>query len=86
MRNAWIGLVLAGCATVTPVYGPDGKPAFLVECGGRMANCHQAALEKCKGPYATIGQDGGVVPYFTPTPQGGIGGAVRRFELTVRCQ
>ena len=83
MKRVWMLLALTGCATVSPVYGPDGKAALLVECGGSVSNCYRAAEERCKGPYSTISRDGTVVPYLAPGLGGG--GGVRRFELMVRC-
>lgn len=85
MRIALLAL-LAGCTTVSPIYAPDGKAAFLVECRGTISRCYQAAQEQCKGPYVPLAKDGTVLPIYTANQYGAIGGGARVFELTVRCQ
>ncbi|HXD38157.1 MAG TPA: hypothetical protein VN624_15990 [Rhodanobacter sp.] len=53
---------LAGCATATPTYGPDGRPAYTIECGGSSANwnmCFQKAGELCgTSGYDVIARNG----------------------------
>ena len=50
----WIVLLaialLAGCATAKPTYGPDGKPAYAVDCSGTAGNwgmCYEKAGSLC---------------------------------------
>lgn len=48
--------LVSGCATVTPIYAPDGKAAYLVECHGKIARCHATAAELCKGAYVPLAE------------------------------
>lgn len=81
-----LALLLAGCTTVSPMYGPDGQAAFVVECMGTISRCYQAAQDQCKGPYVQLAKDGSVTPFFTANQYGAVGGGARRFEITFRCQ
>lgn len=53
---------LASCATATPTYGPDGRPAYTIECGGTAASwgmCFQKAGALCGASgYDVIARNG----------------------------
>lgn len=51
---------LAGCAQSTPIYGPDGKQAHLIECPGAavpMSACFSKANETCPAGYVLLNRD-----------------------------
>lgn len=48
-------VLLAGCAaTAKPIPGPDGTPAFMVECTQSQGweQCYEKAAEVCGGRYS----------------------------------
>ena len=49
-------LVLTSCTGITKAYGPDGKVAYLVECGVLLQSvCLNRALEACPEGYRMLG-------------------------------
>ena len=51
---------LAGCATSKPIQGPNGKPAYLVKCGGAVIDaCYKKAAEVCPDGYTLLEKTGG---------------------------
>lgn len=84
MRIAILSALLAGCAVAgkpLPVTAPDGAAAFLVECRGSLANCHQAARAQC-AEYLPIGDN------RRSSTFGNAYGVqtVHIFEMTFRCR
>jgi hypothetical protein len=80
----WIaGLaLLAGCTTApVDIYGPDGRPALLVECTYSVARCHAAARERCAGAYTSIDEKGTA----NVIGSGGVVSTQQRYALTFRC-
>lgn len=75
-------LLLAGCTTLTPVYAPDGKPAYMVECGGSVARCHNAAREQCRGAYTPLDEQRASGAFGTTS---GMIVPTHRYALTFRC-
>lgn len=46
------GVVLAGCASVKKVKGPNGEDAYQVQCGNAVKNkCIEKAAELCPNGY-----------------------------------
>ena len=44
-------VVISGCTTVAPTFGPDGRAAFTLDCSGTMQSwggCHKKAGNLCK--------------------------------------
>lgn len=60
---------LAGCATSTAMYAPDGKEMLAIECHGSAqspAACFKKAGEVCgSSGYQIIGKDGEAIPTST---------------------
>ena len=57
---------LAGCASINPVpfKGPNGHPAFAMECSGMgrtLEACYQKAGEVCPSGYRIVDRTSGVV-------------------------
>lgn len=54
--------LLAGCATATPIFTPDGRKGFAIDCSGgglTWAECMQKAGEICgSAGYDTFTQNG----------------------------
>lgn len=49
---AWSAILLAGCAEVTPITTPGGRPGFVVSCDGADSgweDCYEAASDACDG-------------------------------------
>lgn len=73
----WILLLLpllAACAGINPkpVAGPNGRPAYLMECSGlgrTLEACHAKAEELCPDGYAVIAQSSETV--VVPLMDGG---------------
>lgn len=86
MRAIVLGLMLAGCATTTPIYDREGKPALLVECGPHASSCFAKAQEACAGPYTLLDEGGHSGVFGVPQHGGGMMiGTARRNSIKVRC-
>lgn len=45
-----LALLLTGCVTASPTYGPDGRRAYTIECDGvqhSIGDCYQKAGQLC---------------------------------------
>lgn len=45
--------ILVGCATATPIIGPDGTENQLISCPS-ITQCYEKAREVCGGPYKIV--------------------------------
>ncbi len=52
---------IMGCATATPVRGPDGGRWYNIECPGKMSRCWEEAAYTCPNGYHTASESHGVV-------------------------
>ena len=66
-----LALLLAGCATAKPTYGPDGRPAYAVECSGSALSwglCYEKAGSICgKSGYSVVSKSGDKGMIATPS-------------------
>ena len=56
MKSLGLGLLvwsLAGCATATPIVGPDGTENQLISCPA-IQQCYEKAREVCGGTYKIV--------------------------------
>lgn len=74
-------MVLAGCATASPVALPNGVMGHSIECSA-LADCYNKAGEVCGGGYSIIATDGREVPVMT----GGAFYTVSNRTLIVQCK
>jgi hypothetical protein len=51
-------MVLGGCATASPVMGPDGTQHFTVTCR-RSAGCFEEAARACPNGYTLVSNNPG---------------------------
>lgn len=60
-------LPLAGCATSSQTFGPDGKAAYTINCPGganSWGSCYEKAGSLCgKSGYEVVAQNGSVTPF-----------------------
>ena len=69
-------LTLSGCATATPIIGPDGTENQLISCG-TVEQCYQKAHEVCGGPYKIVN---------TNSERGGADGSMSNTtKLLIKC-
>jgi hypothetical protein len=59
MRACYVVLasLVAGCASATEIYGPDGQAAMLIECPGAavpISACFKKANDVCPSGYALL--------------------------------
>jgi hypothetical protein len=88
-------LALGACVHSTPVSGPDGKAAMLIEGCKSLGTCFEEAAAKCPKGYALMDQGAVLVSapspgVFVPNGYGGglvVGGNVSssRHHIMVRC-
>lgn len=79
MRVIAITLLLVGCTTVTPTFGPNGERLVYIECDYTgMPDCYAMANKACPGGYRQVGK----VDTFTP---GLLSSSVSK-NITVACQ
>lgn len=72
-------LLLAGCATSTMTYGPDGEPLVFIECdSGTMTMCYDEARKRCPAGYEVVEAVNESKP--------GVLSTVTTRTLTVACQ
>lgn len=88
--GALAALALAGCASVTPTYGPDGRQAFALNCSGLARSwnrCLEAAGEKCgtRG-YRVVSVNGDTGAIAVASPQGAFGASVIDRTMEVECR
>lgn len=79
---ACTALLICGCAHVTPVSGPDGKPALAIRCGIKQESCYQAAGEHCPNGYNLL--DSGNGSAVVGTRYGLAGGSHR--TMLIQCK
>lgn len=91
-------LPLAGCATSTQTYGPDGKAAHSINCPGganSWGSCYEKAGNLCgKSGYDVVAQGGTVTPFglasgYANAAGGsftGAGGGLTSRSLLVQCK
>jgi hypothetical protein len=58
---ALVAFAVAGCTRVTQISGPDGKPAYSLNCGANRAGCLQKAGEMCPAGYTVLDSAQGMV-------------------------
>jgi hypothetical protein len=66
-------LALAGCASADRIYGPDGQPAYVINCawgapGNALSSCYSKAMEVCPRGYAML-------DHGQPQQQAALGGS-----------
>lgn len=85
-----ISIALAGCATSSPTYAPDGSQAFSLNCSGTARNwgmCYEKAGEICKEKGYTVVAGGSDQTSTVVANQYGLGassGFTR--SLVVKCK
>lgn len=78
MYRLLICLTLAGCASSTNTYGPNGEPQVFIDCNLAGLNaCYQEAAKRCPRGYRTVQ----VVDTFTP----GVLSSHSEKNITVAC-
>jgi hypothetical protein len=58
-------LLLAGCAGASEIRGPQGRPAYLIECPGvaaAMGACFREANRLCPSGYAVLDAEPALEP------------------------
>lgn len=85
-----ISLLIAGCATASKTYTPDGKTGFNITCSGSVlswGDCYQKAGDICgsKG-YNLISQSGDQGSTVTSNQFGLYGGTVTSRSILVSCK
>lgn len=72
-------LALAGCATSSATYGPNGKQAHSISCNGganSWGTCYEKAGDLCgTSGYDVIAQNGTITPFGMANGYAGAGGA-----------
>lgn len=87
-------IVLAGCASATKTYAPDGRVAYSLDCSGTARNwgmCYEKAGEICKEKgYDTImvnGEQGASVGAYANQQNAGLYGSSLHFRsMTIACK
>ena len=87
-------LTLAGCATATKTYAPDGREAFSIDCSGPDLNwgsCNVKAGEICKEKgYDIISREGeqgeSIVGYANKQSAGIYGNSLHCRTMTIACK
>ena len=65
-------VVLAGCASVKKVKGPNGEEAFLVQCGNAVKNkCTEKAADLCPQGYNLIDRNSDLYDELTKVGNAG---------------
>lgn len=79
-------LTMAGCATSTPIQGPNGTQAFLISCGSAVIEqCYEEAAKVCPQGYNFLDKNGN--PNTVIMPVGNSYMAVRgRNKMLVECK
>jgi hypothetical protein len=83
-------IALAGCASSSKTYGPDGKEAYSINCSGwarTWGMCYEKAGDLCgtKG-YEVIGQGSDRGALASVNPSGGFAGSTISRSLMVKCR
>jgi len=88
VRLAVLCLLVAGCAQHSVVMAPDGKNAYLVECGGSRSNCLAQAAELCPAGYRILDQESRTGAFITPGQAGYSPQVWNTYhgEIMVRCR
>ena len=83
-------VLLAGCVTQKPLYLPDGRQGYAIECSGNgqtWNECFQRAGEICKGAgYQVVNQNGDAGTVVTGSQYGVVGGTVQKRGLVIACK
>jgi len=83
-------IVISGCATVKPSYGPDGRPAFTLNCSGTARGwdkCYAAAGELCKSQgYDILDRTSEDSAVIGANSQGGFGAKSNERSMLVACK
>lgn len=86
MRICLVVLLLAGCAVQPkPFSGPNGRPAYWMECSGEgktLHDCLVKAGEVCPRGYDVVAQSSGPAGAMA----GGYGAIGARESLAVECR
>lgn len=88
---AALGVLFFGCATATQIYGGDGEPAILIECGGRLrriSTCFDKAESVCegKGYYLLERKEENIGQTARVTQHGGSSDPIIVRSIIVRCR
>lgn len=86
----WSVLAVAGCASVTPTYGPNGRPAFALNCSGLARSwnrCLEAAGEQCgKRGYRVVSANGDTGAVAVANPQAAVGASIIDRTMEIECK
>jgi hypothetical protein len=82
--------LLAGCATASPTYGPDGRAAYAVTCGGNAlswASCQKKAGDICGAKGYDVFSATGDAGFFAPGSGPNIvAGSAQSRSMLVACK
>lgn len=82
---AGLALLLAACTGISKAYAPDGKVAYVVECGVALQSlCYSRALEACPGGYRLL--DAGQAPSYVVNYRGQTTVFHGAVQMWVRCK
>lgn len=80
---------LAGCATASQTYGPDGRVSYVVQCDGlanSWAECVKKSGELCGSHgYDVIERDGDQGAMGVANSSGAYAGSVMTRSMTISC-
>ena len=83
-------LILGGCATSSPTYGPDGKQAHSINCSGAARNwgmCLEKAGELCGSRgYSVVERSDQQGAVLTATQGGVFAGTTQYRVMLVSCK
>jgi hypothetical protein len=85
-----VAIAMSGCATASTTYGPNGRPAYSLNCSGLARSwgmCYEKAGELCgtKG-YDVVGQGSDRGAIVSVNPSGGFGGSTISRSLLIECK
>ena len=74
--------LLSSCVDVVTAAGPDGKPAYVIDCDVESQRCFDRAAELCPGGYYLVDRKNGA----TEMPHTGGLVATPHTQLLVQCR